>query len=147
MGEAGMRVQWAGVPAEQLDMAWPLIAPSLERALSYSLGEMTLRQVYEGIRDRSFQLWALGSDDTVDLGVCVTQVVTSPVTRYLEVLLCAGSELDSWIEYVDVLEQFAASNGCDFVKVHGRPGWERKLKKFGFEKKYVILTKPVATRH
>ena len=44
---------------------------------------------------------------------------------------------------MDVIEDFALENNCDVLKIEGRKGWLRPLRKLGFEQTAILLEKEI----
>jgi|KBSSwiStaDraftv2_1062776.scaffolds.fasta_scaffold68511_5 hypothetical protein len=51
---------------------------------------------------------------------------------------CGGKDMKSWVGLFPQLESFARNEGCS-LRISGRIGWARVLKKYGFKMKYAIL--------
>lgn len=146
MGEA--RIVWSGILPDHLEKAWPIVAPQLQRALDESLGELSLEGVRQRLMKAKMQLWMIGDEfDEDTLGVVITQVERGEMASFLNIVLCAGDGLEEWIDHLHVLEMFAEQQNCEYIKVHGRAGWERILKPYGYKKYSVVLSKPLFRRH
>lgn len=48
----------------------------------------------------------------------------------MEISACGGSGLKQFLSLLQRLEQFAMDEGCKFVRVAGRAGWQRILKDY-----------------
>jgi len=51
---------------------------------------------------------------------------------------CGGKNMRQWVKFFPQIEEFAEREGCR-LRISGRKGWERILKRFGYRAKYVIL--------
>jgi hypothetical protein len=51
---------------------------------------------------------------------------------------CGGKNMKRWVEFFPQIEKYAVAEGCR-LRISGRKGWERVLKRFGYRAKYVIL--------
>jgi hypothetical protein len=92
----------------------------LEPALEYDdCHEM--QDIADAIADGSMQLWS-GTN-----GAMVTQVQDYPRKRVLHVWW-AGGELQTILELIPHIEQFAKDIGCKKITCTGRRGWERVFK-------------------
>jgi hypothetical protein len=55
------------------------------------------------------------------------------------VTACAGHNRERWLPLLDMIEAYAAAEGCKCIRAYGRRGWERVLN--GYKTEYVILEK------
>jgi hypothetical protein len=127
-----------GVLSHQIDEAWPLHAPLLEKAIPYADGKYSLEDIKEGIKERNFQLWA-ASRNGVPTTVMVTKIIQYPQAKTLLIMLYAGESIREMIRFKPYLYDWAQKMGCTDIYVEGRPGWEKLLKNEGYEKLYSVL--------
>ena len=60
--------------------------------------------------------------------------------RVLNVVLCAGWAMPKWISSaVAFLRKMAVDQGCEKVRVQGRPGWVKVLGRRGFANKAAVM--------
>ncbi len=65
-----------------------------------------------------------------------------PRKTVLLINFISGDNLDDWIKELDkTLVKFSKESGCDFLEACGRAGWERKVTKLGWIKKFTIVEK------
>lgn len=94
------------------------------------------------------QIWAVGTERDIEL-IAFTQVNVFPVARMLWVSLVFGklSENDEALDRLNaVLEGFALMQNCARIEGEGRPGWERKLRRFGATRTRVVVSREVRGR-
>jgi len=81
-------------------------------------------------------------DEDTPLGALVTRLEEYPNARMLNYLYVGGDDMASWHqEMLDSLERFAKDNDCAGMEIIGRKGWERFMKKFGWETKHIVCEK------
>ena len=102
-----------------LPVAQPLIEKALNRGSDY-----TIEEVIGGILAGEMQLWMWGEQAAL-----VTAIQTDSDGKYCLLLALGGEGMDTWAEYMPVIEEFARHEGASELRVYGRPGWARK---FGF---------------
>ena len=96
----------------------------LDSALSYSNGTHDIDDVWAGIEEGRFQLWA-GKNSAV-----VTEIYLYPKKNVFHIFL-AGGDLAELLEMWDSIEIYAKVIGCSAVSVSGRKGWAKVLESRG----------------
>ena len=135
-------VQTLLVDGGTFPMAWPHAKRLFEKLFSdeweYQYDIPSLHQL---IIMQQAQLW-MANDEKEFFGAMVTQIVDYPTgITAVKVLWMAGADIDEIIPKFDVFEEWALKQGATVLEVTGRPGWEKKMRPLGFEKKYVTLSK------
>lgn len=120
-----------GVRPFELDDYWPIAKPLILKGLG---PEYTIEQVYNGIRDRSMQLWMYE-----DKAALVTIIQTTTVKQCL-LLACGGNGMSLWLKYLPWLEAWAKDQGAIQMAIYGRKGWERVL---NYDIEYCKLVKKI----
>ena len=84
-------------------------------------------------------------EEEVDyIGAAVTEVLQYPRKKALAVVFLSGDDFSEWIPEIDKkFVDFAKVLECDFVEACGRAGWERKVKKLGWIKRFSIIERPL----
>jgi hypothetical protein len=127
-----------GIAREHLDKVWDLAAPMVDRALEYADGKYNLEAIYEALAARDMQLWVATLDFDI-VAVCVTEIRNYPCKKILTIFASAGWQLDSWLDFLTPILEWGKAQGCNASELYGRPGWERVLDRFGFEKIHTVL--------
>jgi hypothetical protein len=134
----GNDYQLHSIVGNSIDFVWELIAPYLADAVNYSDGKYSLEGVKKMIRDRQAFLFFV-SNKTGVMGVLVLRINEYECSRRACLFLLGGKSLDEWMEFFEQIKKWVMQADCDAIELFGRPGWERKLEKFGFEKTHVLL--------
>jgi hypothetical protein len=129
-----------GVPSTNLIERWGLISPLLVRALESGPEVMSLIDVWDALMRRDMQLWVASEGDR-PIAVAVTQILNWPQSRCCEIFLVAGGKLENFVDFERVISDWAEAEGCDFLQITGRAGWERILDTAGWKRSAVLLTK------
>jgi|TARA_R100001530_G_scaffold90666_1_gene63013 hypothetical protein len=137
-----MKYAVALIPHEVLDMvdedARRLLSPSTER----SEARHNIHTVMDGLYSGQFNLWMAFDENNNPAGAVVTSIEKYPLRKMVNLLFCAGDDLDGWHkEMLDALEKHMWETGCRGLEVVGRYGWQRFLKKYGWEANYVVCEK------
>jgi len=128
-----------GVETNQLDTAWDDISPFIQSGLDYAQNELSLNDVYHGIKKHQIVPIVMSYQGEI-LSVVTMEISNKPQKRIMCLMTAGGTELDSWLdEFMSVAEHLAIEQGCDAIYINGRRGWERKLKRYGYSQAYTVL--------
>lgn len=116
--------------------------PLINDATQYSIGKFGGVDVIRLIMNGTFQLWGAVGDSL--RGIAITEIVNFPQKKVCRFLCCTGHEASDWIGLIEEIEAWAVTVGCKSFQAECRPGWERYLKPFGYEKHHVIMNKELA---
>lgn len=129
----------ARVPAREALAHWlekyePLVLSAMSRGHVGQHADDILTHIQTG----RMQLWR----SVNGLGIAVTEIQDYPRFRQLLVFMVAGESAQDWLaDGHQQLEAFAKSKDCQFMIFHGRPGWEKFVRTFGYEAKQIIMRK------
>lgn len=125
-----------GVLTVPLGNVEPMVRQTLAASVQKDPCE-SLDDVIAAVEDGRALCWAI-SDEVALRGVVVTEIVEGSKARQCFIRHCAGEGIRDWLHFLNVIEAWAASDGCDTIELIGREGWERLL---GWERKAVLLRK------
>ena len=131
------------VSSDDVPYIWEKIHPHLEAMEPHSEGELAPEDFYEAITNGDMQLWTAIKDNEI-VASMVTQIVPYPRKRILRIISIAGEEMNGWIKYLPLIEDWALYMGCTSLECWGRKGWLKVLK--DWKCSYHILTKDLTTR-
>lgn len=131
-----------GVPSTQVDLVWTPVKHFIQAALDRTEGEMSINDVYNSLLDKDMQLWVL-LDGLHVIGALVTQILAFPNVTACRYVAMGGDVHGDFEEITDIVEQWAATQGCHRMEIVGRPGWARALKDFGYHQAYSYVTKRI----
>lgn len=90
------------------------------------------------------QFWIGIDDSDLDIKLFgITQINDFPSTRICQVICVTGKEKELWENQMIHVEKWAKHNGCTDMELIARPGWERIMKKYNYEKTHVVLNKAI----
>jgi len=120
-----------GIQPDEIEMAWPLIQPLLEKPFVRMeiLKDYDTEYVFDCLKDQTMQAWVAHDNDRIT-AVFVTQVNVFKKRKVLSIPF-VGAEfgtIDTWIEAIDTFKEFAKANDCSAIRGWGRKGWEKVLK-------------------
>jgi hypothetical protein len=133
-----------GVKPEMIDTLPVEVWQQLERSLDFAGGTCQLEDLIPLYKSCDAQLW-LVVDGTTNglLGVVSTEIGIYPRAKSLIVGFCAGVDVERWLHWLGPLETWAASKGCTLSEPHGRRGWSRLLRRYGYEEAYTVFRKRI----
>jgi hypothetical protein len=114
--------------------AWPLLEPAAARS-----GLHTKESVLAALMTGAWQLWVV-EDDRMLLAV-TTEIAEYPARSIASVELLGGERFDECLRLFPIIEAWAKECGCDRFVIHGRIGFAKKLKKYGYTLESVALVK------
>ncbi len=131
------------VPVPMLEEYWDDIKADIISALEYCNNEMNIDHAKELIEEGEL-LPLVVYDDNKIVGTITIEIVDKPLKRIVNIVTTAGIDFDQWfIEGLKTIELLAKEHGADEVYLHGRKGWERKLKEYNYKHIYTVLGKVI----
>jgi hypothetical protein len=121
-----------------------LIYPKIDAATKYSVGKYNGVDIVKKLIDAHMQLWIVIEDSIEEIqAIVITELSAFPQAKICRLICCTGEGSEKWVHLISEIEDWAKENGCDGLQAECRPGWEKILKHFGYEKSHVILNKAV----
>jgi hypothetical protein len=127
------------VHPESLKVFWPLVSHFIQMAIDKGSDRFCLSDVLKLLEEKKAQLFVFRDEEI--LGACVTTIESSRACKWLRIMWAGGRDLDKWFHFLEPIEQWAKSIGCEKVVIIGRKGWEKKLN--DYRKTSVILEKVI----
>lgn len=128
---------------DQIMNFWPFVKEELEKVPHIWKSWWTLDYLLERALNGNIQMWGMGTGGTIYL-VLFTQICRYPAGNILQLFLMFGSGLKVALPQIAAsLEFFARQNDVISVEVHGRPGWARLLREYGFVQERVLMSRKI----
>lgn len=124
-----MTIELACVEPRHVHEIWPLVEPFIVRAFAACQGDDSPEIVRQDLNRGKSLLWVILGDKDI-IGVVTTKIVVTTAKKLCVVTSCAGKQIHRWIHFLKRVELYAASEGCDCVRVMGRRGWKRALPQY-----------------
>lgn len=142
---AAQSVQVFGIPKDPETIRWIWdqgFGSGIQAALKYD-STQDIKKVLQDLLEGLLVGWVAIRNNQV-MAVLTTYIAAEENGDVKAVIKhCAGIDMDSWLEFYPLVEEWAKEHGATKIQVHGRAGWARVLDKFGFQPKYVTLEKEV----
>ena len=131
------------IPNDLVDSAWKNVEKDIADALARSNGYALAANIKQWIKDKKMQLWILWDkeDKNQYYGVVVTEILQRPLKRCLNIRIMTGNHRDKWQHLIKNIEKFAWDNKCDSMELIARPGWQKELSRYGYQRTHVVLEK------
>ena len=124
------------IPSNTVRFYWDKARPLLEKVLNRIDTGHTPDDVLRKLLLTQMQLWNINDWQAL----AVTQITILPQCKTLEIVYCAGDGVDDWLTPLIVeMKKFKHNMGCQYLEFHGRMGWEKRMKKLGFDKTYITM--------
>ncbi|MDE2100412.1 MAG: hypothetical protein KGL39_24380 [Patescibacteria group bacterium] len=131
------------IPPEMLDLALAHVGPMIDSAAEYSVGKYKGADVVDAIRKEKMQLWVVIDDKKKIQAIAITELALFPQAKVCRFLCATGENAPEWIHLIKEIEDWAVNEGCTQFQAECRPGWERLLKSYDYQKTHVILNKEI----
>jgi hypothetical protein len=102
---------------------WPHVAHFIEAAFWTGLGDDNIATVKADLDAGNCLLWVVW-DGTELIAAATTKIIAVPTKKICLITSCAGRKLERWKLFIRDLETYAADEGCDALRITGRPGWK-----------------------
>jgi len=121
---------------------WILVEDLIQKACDRSGAFADAEDVKRWLEKGTMQLWvAFDNQDKKIKCVTVTELRQYPKYIVCDCRITSGTDYKSWVDFMDNVVNWARAMGCKKMEIFTRPGWERILKRKGFEKTHVQLEK------
>lgn len=129
------------VSPNAVDVVWPHVLPYVEKSIAKGFLPVDPLQIKEAIRQDRFKLFLL-NDGKKLLGVSILNIRNELGIKYLNVYLMSydvGYPYE--VEDMEALYTFARKLDIKYITYMGRPGFQKKHKKFGWKAAQVLMVK------
>lgn len=116
-----------GVPSQCVPKIWPAILPWIVNACESMNGRIHAADFFIALLNKDKQLWVSVRDDIIE-ACCITEIVNYPHKKYCVVNIVTGHGRLHWQKFMDHIETWALTQGCDGIEAIARTGWERIMK-------------------
>ena len=126
------------VPLHAVYAVWSKVVGYMKEAAASTNGKYTARDIYEGIENGVYVLWIIVENDDI-IGALTTRIAIYPNRRSMSIDWLGGTRLEELLPlFHPVMAQYAKDNRCSHLEGHGRGGWARKLKSYGWKTDHIV---------
>ena len=94
------------------------------------------------IYNKQMQLW-LGFDKIAIELVVLCSIERYSVSSVARIMWAGGENVDKFIPYLPLIEEWALYNGCNKMEVAGRTSWKKLLEPSGYKQSHIVLSKDI----
>jgi len=132
---------------QYVDVLWPYVGPLLNKALERTIGEISLEDIKELLKEQRQQLWIIVDEQEREIiGALTSQIYIYPNQKHLRIHLC-GSKPNTMSKWLGVWEkpvrEFCKEKDISHIETAGRDGWTRLFRDKGYKKYYTVLVKEI----
>ena len=126
-----------------VDSLWGHIEPLISKSLKHAEGELIPDDLIPHLDDGKLRVWIAVEDGEI-IAAMVTEIIHYPRKKIVRVITLSGKDMNSWYQFLPMLEGYAISNGCSSLEAWTRKGMARKLK--DWKQSYCVITKDLKGR-
>lgn len=128
------------IPKEEISRVWEDAAVFIDEGWAKAPDHYRSIDILDLILKDVEQLWGAFDDDLRMISAFTTRVDEYPLARRLVVSCLAGERFGDWYEDVfEILKSFAKDQGCAYIQMSGRRGWEIYANKTGWKETYTTF--------
>ena len=132
-------IKIVAIESNQIETAWPRVKGHIQAALDKAKGELSIETIKDRLLNKTSML-LVAADGIVILASIVCELVETESGRVCHIIAAGGKHADTWLdEWYNQIVPIAKDQGCVRISLNGRKGWEKKLKKYGFNHAYTTL--------
>ncbi len=135
-----MTTQALKVESRDVPYIWHHVKPLIDKALVHSEGELLSEDVLKLLLEKREHLFIGRRNDSIESAL-VGEVIKYPrrnVFRIITWSTQSGFDSEFWLDYFDVIEDFARSKHCASIEAYARKGLARTLK---WDNEYSVISK------
>jgi hypothetical protein len=131
-------VEFTGVQSSDVGRVWPFVEEMIAASFARDGSRLEAADVKEALEKAAWQLWVAHDNARVH-ALCLTEILVYPRMKTCRVVAATGHDREEWVDYLKVMEAWAAAQGCERMETLARPGWRRVLKDYRWT--HVLLEK------
>lgn len=112
------------IDPEHVHRVWPSVTALIEDAMERGGGDFDL--VQRDTLNGEKLLW-IAIDEQRIWAAAITGLHVEKDEKFCCIWSCGGVERERWLPLKSKVEQFAKDEGCKYVRIYGRKGWNREL--------------------
>ena len=146
MGRADM-ITFSIARAKMIPLLWVTAKPLIEVAVEHSNGELDIDLIYKKLIGEEMALITVTEDGNVLACLTVEKRIYNSGKNVLNITTAGGEGIHKWMgELSPLMDDMARKYDCTEIYIVGRPGWDRMIKDFGFQKIHTICSRKVGDK-
>lgn len=130
---------------EDIDLIWPALEPWFASVEHRTGTDLTPPDIREAAKQGRLTLWAIYDTERPVplLAAAASGALDSDGVPVTEILSLGGRDFSAWGPTILAeFERLARDNGMKRVRIVGRPGWARRLRRLGYHVAHEYLGEP-----
>ena len=116
---------------------WPSVSNMIQTAIERT-GLGLFEKIETDLLDGKSLLWVAWNGRDIE-AAALTQLQKTDGGKVCVIVACAGIDRTRWLPLLPQIEDYAADENCECVRLFGRKGWQRALR--GYAISNVVLDK------
>lgn len=133
------RIHVLPVAPMMIAQVWPLVVDMIDAGYA-AADELMPPNLREWLSEGRGILWIAERSGRI-IAAMTSSLVQKRSGLVCRLVCCSGSEMPSWLQNLDQIEEYAKAEGCVKVIADGRPGWQHVLSGRGYAAVGVSLEK------
>lgn len=131
-------------PLEPKELArrWGEIADKIDLALHHGAGSTDSHMLLIYCLSGQAVCWVDENEYGLFQAIAITRIEQYDNYKAMCIVACYATK-EYYEEFLGIVEDCARRAGCKRVTIHGRKGWVKQLKQFGYYEPYTTVTKEV----
>ena len=130
------------IEKDRLDSYWQLVNQWIDKAIDHD--ELSIHDVRNNIENGKMGLLVASKNGEVLAG-CIVEFIKYSKCSALRVVALGGERMNMWLDQLlDFLDRWAKDNDMFRIEQAGRKGWLKILTKYGYNQRYVVMTKDLS---
>lgn len=130
---------------QEVRVYWESIEPFIARSVKRAYGTLTVDYIQDMLfRGYAVAFLTMRGEEIIAVLIC-DRVFYATYTS-IRVIACAGQELKEAVQFMDILDAWAISQGAVEIEAWCRPAMVRLSKRLGWTPKFTIVTRDLRRR-
>lgn len=113
------------IPPEEVGRVWEDAAVFIDAAWDRAPGHYRSIDILDRIIQGVEQLWGIFDEELHLITAFTTRIDNYPLSKRLVISCLGGEKVSEWYEEMfEILKRFAKDQGCSYIEMNGRRGWE-----------------------
>ena len=130
------------IEPKELARRWGSIVDKIDNALKHGAGSTDSHLLFCQCLAGQAVCWIEEDEYGSIKAVAITRIEHYDNFSAMCIVACWATK-EYYRDFLHIVEDCAYNAGCKRVVIHGRKGWVRQLKQFGYEEPYVTVMKEV----
>lgn len=132
---------FSGIGRQDLHTAWPYIHDMLQPAVEREAGDMSLQDIFIGVKAQTMQLWAVCKGMEAIVACAVTEILKYEHHSVCRIVAVSGDGIHEWKGFEKYIAEWASDAGCLRIEAICRPGFKRIAEPLGYKQTHIIISK------